>query len=473
MAQARPNYYTNPAFCQKSEFSAQEYATSPRQRALSPERRHPPVGAQKPIHVEQYPPKPGPKPRPLPRKPDNYEEEEVYEEMLVDDSTCSPSRRKDVDNYENEDQTNGNRQYYENGNGIKSQGRYTMVSNTEGRSPKSRYEYIPMQEQVVRGQKVVKRVINQEDIEITAGKVHRYAVIPMEEEVFSKSPQNTNIQRYEIPILDEEHIIAKNKPRYAVVSIEEDSLGNRYAVIPPQEQKRIYKETTTKHRYEYIPDDPYPREPKNSPESYPTLVKSPQTPRKTPNEATQKLHELLITPQKFHKTQLTPQKLPQRKTPDPFQTLQKSPPKTPRNSHPKAQQKLNYTLSTRQNYDKRLNTAVIAPICSSPVQSVYSETTFSNKTESWMNLSLNKPPVQASLAVAALMMILCGGVSSGLCFYMVSVLGRMYYLDFGIISGFACLLLGCLGFRSRNCHWLPNRNYISGMLYKYAPKILS
>lgn len=150
---------------------------------------------------------------------------------------------------------------------------------------------------------------------------------------------------------------------------------------------------------------------------------------------------------------------------DPFCTPNKTPPKVIRHQTPKAQQKLNYTLSTRQEnvMENKRHTAVIAPICSSPVQSVYSETTFSNKTESWMNLSIKKP-VQGTLAVAAVMMILCGGLTSALCFYMVSVVGRMYYLDFGIVSGFACLLLGLLAFRSRNCHWLPNRNYISGKL---------
>lgn len=43
--------------------------------------------------------------------------------------------------------------------------------------------------------------------------------------------------------------------------------------------------------------------------------------------------------------------------------------------------------------------------------------------------------------------------------------GRLYYLDIGVISGFAAIALGILGFKSRQCDWLPNRNYISGKLY--------
>lgn len=494
MSQTKQNYYTNPAFCQKSEYYPNERSTSPRTRALSPERRHPPVGAQKPSQVEHYnsPPKVVPKPRTLPRKPvqKTYDNDEEYEEMLVDDSYASPASppRKpiqEVDNHQQEDQTNGNRSYaYINGNNndvvLTKKGRYAVVQVEEEyvdepKSQKSRYEYIPMQEQVIRTQKVVKKpVINQEQVEIN-GRVHRYAVIPVEEvpQRYAKSPPKGNQGRYaEIPPQEEDERVVTNK-RYAMVPVHTNDVqtSNRYAVVSPE---RAYQERQ-KNRYEYIDEidnSIYQQEDmRRCGTSPPKNIKSPHTPRKGNPEATQKLHELLITPQKFQKAQssqriLSPQA--QRKVEvDPFQTPNKTPPKpVPRNHTPKAQQKLNYALSTKQNlYDKRQNTAVIAPICSSPVQSVYSETTFSNKTESWMNLSLQKAPAQTTLAVAAVMMILCGGLSSGLCFYMVSILGRMYYLDFGIISGFACLLLGCLGFRGRNCHWLPNRNYISGNTY--------
>lgn len=513
MAQQR-HYYSNPAFCQKSEYYPQD-ATSPRQRTLSPERRQSPVGAQKPTQVENYnsPPRVGPKPRTLPRKniKQTYNEPE-FEEMLVDDTPISPQRKKEIDNYQNDDHTNGNNTYTYNGNEDNTR-RYTIIQAEEeyiDEPKKSRYEYIPMQEQGMRPQKVIRKsLINQEEVEIAAGRFHRYAVIPVDEENqrcnrdryaetpneeirYVEEPPRTNKGRYaeipeeipqkryvRVPIQEEQrnqnsyiktdedipkkHIkTERNQGRYAEIPVQVERKP-RYAVVPVQEEEVARYSAppkTQKHRYEYIEDIEanYQRE-------YPNI--KPQTPRKGNPEATQKLHELLITPQKFQKVPIkSPQSQRKNQSLDPFVTPNKTPPKIVRNSAPKAQQKLNYTLSTRQNiYDKRQNTAVIAPICSSPVQSVYSETTFSNKTESWMNLSTQKAPVQVTLAVAAFMMILCGGLSSGLCFYMVSIFGRMYYLDFGIISGFACLLLGCLGFRSRNCHWLPNRNYISGKLY--------
>ena len=44
---------------------------------------------------------------------------------------------------------------------------------------------------------------------------------------------------------------------------------------------------------------------------------------------------------------------------------------------------------------------------------------------------------------------------------------RSFYLDFGIISGFAAASLGTMGFRTRQCYWLPNRHYISGISYRF------
>lgn len=607
MSQQRHNYYTNPAFCQKSEFYPQDY---PVQRALSPERRHSPVGAQKPNQIETYSTLPIQIPIPTKRRNTTKQiEDEEYEEMLVDDG-MSPKQ-------DNQDQINGNRTFNRNGN-EENQLRYSVASVDEvenrSRSPKNRYEYIPMREQP-------QKLMKQEETEVKPGRTHRYAVIPVEEDgqrtkytkivelpprKYQQLPQED--QRYRQTRTDNEdnrrYNREINKNRYEYIdNIDEDIYGEQQIDHLQQEECEEELETnknqtqTYKKRYDHKSEsdflelrrdykspqtsrspqhheqtsrsphdygqpsrspqkDPrtpleYQTLPKNkrhqseserpqqevlspqraqqkpqryqsmsvSPQKYQTdlrnrpqvqeyefrranqevrrqeqyyqlcevrrpqegyqgevrrpqqVVKSPQTPRKGGSlEATQKLHELLITPQKFQRNTSTPPKMfspVAQRTPsvDPFQTPSKSPPRgVQRAANPRAQQKLNYALSTRQGgCDKRLNnTAVIAPICSSPVQSVYSETTFSNKTESWMNISGHKAPVQASLAVAAIMMMLCGGVSSGLCFYMVSVVGRMYYLDFGIVSGFACLLLGCLGFRSRNCHWLPNRNYISG-----------
>lgn len=82
-----------------------------------------------------------------------------------------------------------------------------------------------------------------------------------------------------------------------------------------------------------------------------------------------------------------------------------------------------------------------------------------------MNLSSVKGNASGqALVVAAFIMFLCGLVTTGLCFYMLSFMGRPYYLDFSTVAGFTCAVMGVLGCRARNVYWLPNRNYLSGYL---------
>lgn len=176
----------------------------------------------------------------------------------------------------------------------------------------------------------------------------------------------------------------------------------------------------------------------------------------------------------FHSQVVSP-RLPRRMASPPLSPIPKDPFQTPRNSpqrpsrppiHSKAQQKLNYAIGAKQlaAQEKPPNTAIVPPMCSSPVQSIYGETTYSQKSESWMNLSVRSNPSGQALVVAAFIMFLCGLVTTGLSFYMLSFMGRPYYLDFSTVAGFSCIVMGILGCRSRNVYWLPNRNYLSGYM---------
>ncbi|XP_018575982.1 uncharacterized protein LOC108914616 [Anoplophora glabripennis] len=351
----KKNYYTNPAFCQQSEFYNGQRPPQP----LSPRGsiRQSPVGAQTPHRVLDN---------------SGVQEQEFYEEVVVDDQGF-----------------------------IKEKKFVIVAQNNEGRNKNQnhRYEYIPMQEHDCRYSKTTpKKQQVQKEVEVLPG----------------RSP-------------------------------------NRYEYIQTSPKSPV-----SGGRYEYI--------------------QQPLQQRAGNPIATQKLHELLSTPKKINSTSrnCTPQKIlspqsgrkviPPALSPKEFQIPSNSPPKI-RSHTSKAQQKLNYALGTRQlvEQDKR-HTAIVAPMCSSPIHSVYSETTYSNKSESWMNLSIGNKSVRSTLAVAALLMLLCGTVTSGLCFYMISIMGRLYFLDFGIVAGFTCLILGLLGFRTNNVYWLPNRNYISGYL---------
>lgn len=447
---AQKDCYSNPAFSMQSE--AYRWKTSPSKQTP----RQSPVGANVSFSCEEKP-IPGPKPKKYVQE-ENYDEQDFYEEMLVDDSGVVKCKKLVVVTSPNGTMKHQamNVRYAEmQTSQRKMQHRYEMIPDdryeetednhnvvyiqeNNGNHPRNRYDYIPVQQEEMRS-------------------------IP------SSPSKRTQFKPQEIDA-------SALKEGYALVR-----RNDRYEMLPLEKISDTYRYNTNhqKHRYEFIEDSdnhspPEQRSRYEYPEPPPPQrITSPQATRRAGNPiATQKLHELLSTPKKTTRqttNSFTPQKPMSPNTPrrlvtpaaspiprDPFITPTKS------QQTPRAQQKLNYALATRQIPQDKRHTAIIAPICSSPIQSVYSETTYSNNSESWMNLSISKAPVQATLAVAAIMMTLCGGVTSGLCFYMVWIMGRLYYLDFGIVAGFTCLLLGLLGFRSRNCRWLPNRNYISG-----------
>lgn len=410
-----------------------KWKTSPNKKQTP---RQSPVGANVSFSCEEKP-IPGLKPKKYVQN-ENYDEQDFYEEMLVDDcgvvkckklvvvtspngTTTHQQNRRQVHRYEKIPNDNRCEETEDNDN--------VVYIQENGNNPRNRYEYIPVQQ----------------------------------EEIHSASLSSPKHNQFMAP----QTITASAlKDGYALVR-----RHDRYEMLPLEKISDTYRYNTNniqRHRYEYIDECENQIQQDQMRYEYVERLSSPQTNRRGGNPiATQKLHELLSTPKKTTRqpvNNFTPQKPLSPNSPRRVVTPAKDPFITPTKQQqtPRALQKLNYALASRQMAQDKRHTAIIAPICSSPIQSVYSETTYSNKSESWMNLSLSKAPVQATLAVAAVMMTLCGGVTSGLCFYMVWIMGRLYYLDFGIVAGFTCLLLGLLGFRSRNCRWLPNRNYISG-----------
>ncbi|XP_077292491.1 sanpodo [Arctopsyche grandis] len=127
----------------------------------------------------------------------------------------------------------------------------------------------------------------------------------------------------------------------------------------------------------------------------------------------------------------------------------------------------------RDNYNQQMlntrSTAIISPrmISRRSVSSIYSDgTVFSSKR--W-----SATPGCATLVLAAAMLALCGGLAAALSFYMMYTVGRQYYLDISVLSGFTCFLLGLLGLRTRTDRLLPNRNYISGYIVISILSLLS
>lgn len=201
------NYYSNPAFCQQSEYypgpKSPQRALSPirqhSQRALSPHRpqinvRQPPVGAQSThsildtsIHSIHDDPKDS--------SEGSYEEQEFYEEMLVDDTTGVVQQKKFLV-VSTEQQTprklQPNQQSRPLPPQIMSGSRYGAVPTQEEalRNQKNRYEYVPMQDRPRQEAAIPPRV-------------HRYAVIPSDE-------RDEDLQ-----------LLQKTSGRYALVPVEE------------------------------------------------------------------------------------------------------------------------------------------------------------------------------------------------------------------------------------------------------------
>ncbi|XP_060646474.1 putative uncharacterized protein DDB_G0271606 [Drosophila nasuta] len=69
-----------------------------------------------------------------------------------------------------------------------------------------------------------------------------------------------------------------------------------------------------------------------------------------------------------------------------------------------------------------------------------------------------------TLAIVSLMLVVGSTMNAGLIIYMIAHFGKAFYLQFGLVASFCGVGLGFLGFRSRQCDWLPNRSYTSGYI---------
>ncbi|XP_055644183.1 uncharacterized protein LOC129780196 [Toxorhynchites rutilus septentrionalis] len=288
-------------------------------------------------------------------------------------------------------------------------------------------------------------------------------------------------QRYEVvPTEEDEELV---DPNHEIIQMH-NGRAHRYAVIPTEDDETCLDEEQS------IKNDPQSpcqkvatRE--NINRSQPSIIpqrtpstRTVSTPKKNPL-ATQMLHELLSTPKR---EEFTPKNSPIRHDINPkivsstpkrnefkpqklqydYQMQQSSYPtqRTTRAEHSTQKQKQLLEAAAR-------TTAVITPRLNVVNgTSVYGETTSSDHmSKSWQNTSFQKiAHASATIGSVSLMLILCGFMNSGLSLYFTSKVGREYYLDLAIFAGFAAIALGILGFKSRHCDWLPNRNYISGYI---------
>ncbi|CAK1549017.1 unnamed protein product [Leptosia nina] len=454
-------YYSNPAFCAQSEvvFAQKSCMT----RIVSPDRkRMPPLGANSPRKTESNrimrtdisdnPLRMTPagrykdEPPELPPKPPKYQRQFQRQASLM----CKPSR---------------------------------TVVRCRTRSEDLEMAQFRQQQQI----KYDRNAESDDGLEDSRFK-HRYEVIKDLDDI-DYSPTKKRIIEADESEIEE----------YNVDAPDEHELKE----IPTEIVKTVNGKT---HRYAIVPSDDEDRKPS-------VTFTSPMMTKKN-LIATQKLHELLSTPRKLKSYASQPSV---RMTPTSVSPRQQTPMKitsstpthvTPSKScanlslvrnatspiSPKAQQKLNYGLpeferpdvfvtscrEKERSFDEKREmsrdrkvrdktTAVIMPrVAHAASPSVYSEDTYKS-----ISSIKTMSSAAASLTIAALMLTLCGGLTTGLSFYMMYSVGRRYYLDFGVLSGFTCFLLGLLGLRSRRNQLLPNRNYISGYIVLSTFSLLS
>lgn len=141
MAHTRPmvqqrHYYANPAFSQQSEF----YNGKPLSQINGGGVRRSPVGAQ-----TQY----------FEKQDEDFDEQEFYEEMLVDDSGVIKEKKVVV---------------------VSSPG-HDRYESIPPKPPKSRYEYIPMQEHGGRVYQTSPKRYALVEAPVEGGRPHRYEYI--------------------------------------------------------------------------------------------------------------------------------------------------------------------------------------------------------------------------------------------------------------------------------------------------------
>lgn len=337
-----------------------------------------------------------------------------------------------------------------------SSGRYALVPVEElNKSTEGRYAVLPARtaSRFVKSQENLDR-FDDDDDELRQNLSDQFLSLPP-----TSSPNNEGgmMPAFSTDFGSKSFIIfdQKSQQRYAVVPTEENEeivddnheiiqmhngKAHRYAVIPTDEEETCLNGDFVKPTPPgYAVTMSRRASPQRTPQKqlvqhriHESLNSVPSTPKKN-SLATQKLHELLTTPQKqspftrHNSTPLSPKNSPYRATAAHHASnsrLAVSAPKLSEFSPQRLQydQKMRMASTTTLNVEQR-TTAVIQPRLNTAA-SIYNETTTttSEATEqSWKkNMQSHKQAI-ATIGFVSLTLMLCGVVNSGLCIYMTSM----------------------------------------------------
>lgn len=243
---------------------------------------------------------------------------------------------------------------------------------------------------------------NHEIIQMHNGRAHRYAVIPTDEEETCLSGEfetNAVMRNYYGSVRSVRDQIAAQRTHQIMKSVE-------YAKhrIPPAP-------SSVQHQQQR------PRPNQNQP---PKVAQPPVTPPKNPI-ATQKLFELLSTPNKNHERL--------QRAGSYHTIIHKSPEHRYRSQILCSSSKqLEFSAQKAQHEMKQNDIRTTAVISPRLQQSIYSETTMSSGTDkTWSHESFQKiASATATIGIVSLMLLLTGIMNSGLCLYIVSVVSKTH-----------------------------------------------
>ncbi|KRG00035.1 uncharacterized protein Dwil_GK27770 [Drosophila willistoni] len=292
--------------------------------------------------------------------------------------------------------------------------------------------------------------------------------------------KNSN-QRYQmVPTAEDEELVDENQEiiqmhngrahRYAVIPTEADD-DDMAEDLSMQQQETCLSTTELSHQH------------------FAMRTSTPQ--QRNAAAATRALHELLSTPRKMqppprlaHSTPRNAahqEQLQQERRLQLYQSQQHinqvvALPSLPTRQARLSPQRLHYEtvkpvvpvpMASQQSTDRSM--AVISPRVQQQQQQQQQQELDLSSIQGKSQLNNNSYPQKLAnatitLAVVSLMLVLGSTMNAGLIIYMIAHFGKSFYLQFGLMASFCGMGLGFLGFRSRQCEWLPNRSYTSGYI---------
>ncbi|XP_017020952.1 probable basic-leucine zipper transcription factor R [Drosophila kikkawai] len=413
----------------------------------------------------------------------------------------------------------GKPQLYSANQQTSSSGRYALVPLEElNTSRAGRYAIVPGQaaQRLARSQDNLNCYSSRHGLHEEQEEPHSFHEEPHQETQFASLPPNLNQ-----PIKPRSNRNNNNNPNPNQTQLKsafssdfgsktflivDKNSNQRYQMVPTAEDEELVDENQEiiqmhngrAHRYAVVPtdadDDDYPEEQEQQQETclsnselsqqFAARTSTPQ--QRNAAAATRALHELLTTPRKMqppprlahstprnaaHHEQLQlERRLEIYKSQQIYQSQLAAgpPPSLPLRQNRLSPQRLHYETvkppASLQMTDRSM--AVISPRVQEQERELEQDMSSIQGKPSKNNNTYTQKLANATitLAVVSLMLVLGSTMNAGLTIYMIAHFGKAFYLQFGLVASFCGIGLGFLGFKSRHCEWLPNRSYSSGYI---------